>query len=152
MHENTPILVASPGSVDLWLTWLKDVQVPTLLTRYNSLLNAEEIDRHSRFYFEKDRLRFLVTRALVRTVLSRYAPLGPKEWVFTSNRYGRPDIAPFHQLDTRISFNISHTSEIVALAITAGQEVGIDVERFAGVTVHTPLPSGCQLRGDAGQR
>ena len=42
---------------------------------YLTLMSGDERERMARFVFEKDRHAFLLTRALVRTTLSRYAPV-----------------------------------------------------------------------------
>ena len=46
----------------------------------------------ARFVFERDRRQFLITRALVRTMLSRYAEVAPRDWRFVTNQYGRPEV------------------------------------------------------------
>ena len=50
----------------------------TLLNEYAMLLSTAELRQQRRFYFEHDRRRYLVTRALVRTVLSKYAAYRPR--------------------------------------------------------------------------
>ena len=62
----------------------------------------------SRFRFEKDRHTSLVTRALVRTVLSRYADVSPGDWRFVANEYGSPEIDEPSE-ERCLRFNLSHT-------------------------------------------
>ncbi|HEX6096247.1 MAG TPA: 4'-phosphopantetheinyl transferase superfamily protein [Thermoanaerobaculia bacterium] len=90
------------------------------------MLSDEEKEREQRFYFARDRRRFLVTRALVRTVLSRYVPINPADWAFSTNEYGRPEIANAEAGD--LSFNLSHTHSLIVLAVSRGRAVGVDVE------------------------
>jgi 4'-phosphopantetheinyl transferase len=94
------------------------------------LLSPDEADRMARFVFDRDRRAFLLTRALVRTMLSRYAPVRPSEWKFIANAHGRPEILdrPVGVPDLR--FNISHTDGLIACAVTIGREVGVDVENI----------------------
>ena len=47
------------------------------LDAYLTLLTEDERERMARFVFERDRKAFLMTRALVRTMLSRYAAIAP---------------------------------------------------------------------------
>ena len=72
---------------------------------------------------------------MVRTALSRYAPVQPDAWTFTKNAYGRPAvagaIAAGVPLARDLTFNISHTRGLIALAITRGRELGVDVENLA---------------------
>ncbi len=103
------------------------IQDEDLLRQYRALLSPEERSRGARFYFEKDRHRFWVTRALVRTVLAPYLGLPPEAVRFTANSYGMPLIAGASQ-DLR--FNISHTSQMIVLAVTTGRALGIDIENW----------------------
>ena len=84
-----------------------------------------------RFHFENDRHRYLITRALVRTVLSRYAPIAPKDWIFENTPYGRPQIANRHPLAKRLGFNVSHSKGLVVLMVGLDRAVGIDTESIA---------------------
>jgi 4'-phosphopantetheinyl transferase len=81
------------GDIDLWLTFYGEIMNTQLHDRYLLLLNPVEREQQKRFYFERDRLRYLVTRALVRTILARYVPLSEPAWIFGTNAYGRPHIA-----------------------------------------------------------
>jgi 4'-phosphopantetheinyl transferase len=118
----------SAADVDVWLvprpSLLRD---PSLLARYHALLAPAEQERLSRIVHEETRHEYLVARALVRTALSRYAPIDPADWRFDLNAYGRPDIAP-GQTGLDLRFNLSHARGLVACAVTLGRAVGIDVE------------------------
>ena len=97
---------------------------------YLALLSPEEHDRMARLVFERDRRRFLLTRALVRTMLSRYAGVAPAEWTFIANVHGRPEILDRPQGVPDLRFNLSHTEGLIACAVTIGREVGVDVEHI----------------------
>lgn len=97
------------------------------LAAYDALLTTEERAKQRRFRFAIDRHDCLVTRALVRTTLSRYAPVDPAAWRFELNQYGRPHLAP-GQCDPDLRFNLSHTRGLIACAVTLGREIGCDVE------------------------
>ena len=96
--------------------------------RYLQWLSPDEHERMARFVFERDRVRFLLTRALVRTTLSRYAPVAPADWHFIANAHGRPEILDRPAGVPDLRFNLSHTDGLIACAVTIGREVGIDVE------------------------
>lgn len=116
------------GQIHLWLCFYESICDPALLNEYVGLLSAAELRQQRRFYFERDRHRYLVTRAMVRTVLSKYAPITPKEWVFTTNPYGRPEVANQDAAAQRIAFNLSHTSGLIVLGVTRDRAIGVDVE------------------------
>jgi 4'-phosphopantetheinyl transferase len=122
------IVSAGDRAVDLWLARLDQAREPQLVRAYQTLLSADERVQQQRFYFERDRHRYLVTRALVRTVLSQYAPVRPEKWTFTAGRYGRPEIANHSQETAGLGFNVSHTEGLVVLAVAVGLTVGVDTE------------------------
>ena len=124
------IISLTPAEIHLWLAFYDEINEEPLLSAYRELLNDVEKEQEPRFYFARDRRRYLVTRALVRTVLSRYAPIGPKEWIFSANAYGRPEIANAHARDLCLSFNLSHTHSLIVLGVTKGRALGVDVENF----------------------
>jgi 4'-phosphopantetheinyl transferase len=125
-----PLMVLGPGKIHLWLTFYDEIADESLLASYRELLTAEERAREQAFYFARDRRRYLVTRAMVRTVLSRYASIDPKAWLFSANRYGRPEVANVEYEARRLSFNISHTHSLIVLGVTERLSLGIDVENI----------------------
>jgi 4'-phosphopantetheinyl transferase len=103
---------------------------------YRALLSNEEAERMARLVFERDRRRFLLTRALVRTMLSRYASVAPAAWSFTANVHGRPEILHRPRGVPDLRFNLSHTDGLIACAVTIGREVGVDVEHIGRRLTH----------------
>jgi len=97
-----------------------DRHLPGLLAR----LDAEERMRAARFRFERDRLSFAAAHALLRHALDRTAG-APHPWRFAAGEFGKPSLDP--PLDD-IRFNLSHASELVAVALTRGRDLGVDVE------------------------
>lgn len=105
-------------------------QLAARLDGYRGLLNDDERARMQRFVFDKDRRAFLITRALVRTMLSRYAAVAPADWQFMANAHGRPELLDRPAGVPDLRFNISHTDGVIACAVTIGREIGIDVEHI----------------------
>jgi len=115
------------GEVHLWYVEPERITDAAVLAAYQALLAADEATRLRRFVFAKDRHRHLVTRALVRTVLSRYAEVEPAGWVFRENAHGRPSIVPSGDLPP-LRFNLSHTDGMILCAVCAEGDIGVDVE------------------------
>jgi len=146
---SAPITLPSPpglptppllrAGIDVWLTFYNDIHDDCHLGNLRSLLSAEELAQERRFYFADDRKRYLVTRAMVRTVLSRYAPVPPDAWTFSRNDYGRPSIAQAiinnQPLARGLSFNLSHTRGLIALAVSRDRELGVDVENLSARSI-----------------
>src|SRR5262245_48931311 len=124
------VIPLTPAEIHLWLAFYDGITERSLHSDYRELLNPAEEERKSRFDFARDLRRYLITRALVRIVLSRYAPVHPKEWVFSANAYGRPEIVNAQARDAGLSFNISHTHSLIALGVTRRRALGVDVENF----------------------
>jgi len=122
--------IADHRRIDLWCTYISDITDATLWPRYDALLSAGERARQLRFHFARDQRRYLVTRALVRTVLSRYAPVRPQEWIFSVGPRGRPDICS-PRTSPPIEFNIAHSADLVLVGVTSGRTIGIDAEGIA---------------------
>lgn len=121
------LLALSPSEIHLWLAFYEEAG-EELHGAYREILEPAEKDREPRFYFAADRRRYLVTRALVRTVLARYVPLAPRDWRFAANAYGRPEIASPQGRRAGLSFNVSHTRDLIVLGVTRGRALGVDVE------------------------
>lgn len=115
-------------TLDVWLAFYDEIVDEQLLEHLRSLLTEAERERQQRFYFADDRKRSLVTRAMVRTVLSQYESIAPSQWVFSENRYGRPQIANPGAACGSLKFNISHTRGVIALGVMRHREIGIDIE------------------------
>jgi 4'-phosphopantetheinyl transferase len=116
------------GIVDLWYYFYEDADAE-LLASHRALLTPDELERHSSLRFERDRLLFLATRALVRTVLSNYAAVSAADWRFTADDRGKPRIvAPV--VMPAIHFNLTNTLGLVVCAVSVAHElVGVDAER-----------------------
>lgn len=116
------------AEIQLWCAFYDEINDATLLAAYGELLSDSERLIAPRFYFPKDRRRYLVTRALVRTVLSKYAQVAPKDWVFKANAHGRPEIVNECAAARNLSFNITHTAGLIILAVARDRQLGVDVE------------------------
>lgn len=122
------MLTLAPGEIDIWVAMVGDAFDADLAARFDRVLSADERARHGKFLFEKDRRRYLMTRALVRYVLSRYAPIASAQWRFEATAFGRPFIVDPHPAVEDLTFNISHSDQVVLLALTRACRLGVDVE------------------------
>ena len=111
----------------LWYVLADRLDDADLHTRYQALLSGAERERYCRSANEQRRHEFLVTRALCRTTLSRYADVDPADWSFAANRYGRPEISAPGDVP-QLRFNLSHSAGVIACVVTLDVDAGVDVE------------------------
>ena len=114
--------------VDLWFACPHAITDAGLLARYERLLSGEERARRQGLVFDRDRRDFLVARALLRTVLAGYTGGTPSDLRLVTGRHGRPELACPGGEPQPPRFSLAHTEGLMALAVTRGRAVGLDVE------------------------
>ena len=115
-----------PHDVHIWFRRTESATAATVEAA-RATLSAGERLRADRFVFAEDRRDFTLAHDLLRRCLSAYRPVEPGAWDFQADAAGKPYLGS----DPTLSFNLSHTRQLVACAIAAGAPVGIDVERAA---------------------
>jgi 4'-phosphopantetheinyl transferase len=113
--------------IHLWLVHLDQLE-HSQIHHHRELLSDQERKQESRFYLEKHRHQYVVTRALVRNVLSRYEAVAPRDWIFSSNAFGRPEIANVAVRGSGLLFSVSHTHSLIVLGVAKRRALGVDVE------------------------
>ena len=121
----TPTLTS--GVVQVWLAPLS--ASPSKVEQLRSSLSPDEIERAERFHFRQHRDRFVVARALLRSVLARYLDADPAELRFRYGLHGKPALVP-EQDGELIRFNLSHAADLALVAVAPGCEVGVDLEQL----------------------
>ena len=109
--------------VDLWRVDLD--RDPATSHSFLQLLSIEERERAGRFVFEKDRGRFIVCRAALRTILGGSMHIAPGQIRISANRYGKPYLS---DPEGGIRFNVSHSHGLAVIAVTLDREIGVDLE------------------------
>jgi 4'-phosphopantetheinyl transferase len=135
-------MLLSANEVDVWYHELTAAHDPVVVDA-ETLLSQEERARRDRFLFPRDRQAFTAAHALVRSALSLYEPTKADRWQFDKGEHGKPAIVREQAGYPPLKFNLSHTREIVAVAITRGAEVGVDVERICGTVAVRDVPLQC---------
>ncbi len=130
--RNAPELLR--GEVHVWEGAL-DLS-SELLERLAATLSPSEHDRANRFREAEHRRRFVAGRAMQRDVLARYAGVAPELLAFAAGPAGKPSLE-HHPGDVR--FNASNAGGLAVVAVTAGLEVGIDIEPLR------PIPDALEI-------
>ncbi|MEW5848462.1 MAG: 4'-phosphopantetheinyl transferase superfamily protein [Myxococcota bacterium] len=128
------LLPLDSNQADLWLLPVDGTATPE--SPFWAWLHPTERARHQRYLFPRNRDEFLLTRALVRSTLSRYVEVDPAAWVFRTNEHGRPEIA---EPRVPLRFNLSNTQGLIACAVAWERDVGVDVENSAEKTDVTSI-------------
>lgn len=123
------------GVVDIWRLPLDSP--PATAAELARLMSPDEAMRACRFRRERDRRRFTVCRATLRLLLGGYLGQRPAAIRFAYGRHDKPRLAD--PTAGRLEFNLSHSSSLALVAVTAGCPVGIDVEALR------PLPDAPAL-------
>lgn len=119
-------LALTSDRAHLWYVRTERHREAEVRAAYLALLNDDERARYERL--DETRHEFLLTRALCRTTLSRYAAVAPAGWRFALGPHGRPEIATpgFSWL----RFNLTNTRGLVACIVARDHDVGVDAEEL----------------------
>ncbi len=108
------------------------VQLPSAasdLPGEEKLLSAEERARAATYCFQKDRDAFVRRRAVLRRWLAGLLDMSPEALPLEVGPYGKPFIGR-NIGDNRISdFNLSHSTDMLALAVSRHGKIGLDIEQ-----------------------
>ncbi len=114
-----------PGSDEIHL-WCADVaNLRHCSDAFMRVLSPSEQASARRHVRDADRLLSVCSRGMLRTVLAAYLGARPPNLDFILGPHCKPALAG----DSGLSFNLSHSGELVLLAVSGrGANVGVDVE------------------------
>ena len=115
--------IKKDGEIHVWHVRL-DHTSSSVMPLFETL-SPDEQDRANRYRFLKDRHSYVIARGMLRKILGSYLKLLPGNIRFNYNRYGKPFL---DDRNSGLRFNVSHSQRIALIAITLGQDVGIDIE------------------------
>ena len=95
-----------------------------------SWLSEDERGRATRFIRQRDHVRFVLAHGGLRAVLSRYLGIGPEVLKMYRSEAGKPSLTRELGWQPAITFNMSHSHGRMLIAVSKGQEVGVDLERI----------------------
>jgi 4'-phosphopantetheinyl transferase len=103
---------------------------PRCLERCVQWLDEEEQHRAARLVREEDRQHYVFAHGGLRAVLSRYLGIGPDVVEMYRSESGKPSLTKELRGQPAITFNMSHAQGRALIAVSKGQEVGVDLERI----------------------
>ena len=95
-----------------------------------SWLSEDERGRAARFIRLQDHVRCVLAHGGLRAVLSRYLGIGPDVVEMYRSEAGKPSLTRGLRGQPAITFNMSHAHGRALIAVSKGQEVGVDLERI----------------------
>ena len=110
-----------PGEVHVWSAHLGKVDENAM----RKVLSPTEWIRAEQFHFDRDCSRFVAWRGLLRTILGRYLEMDPGEIRFGQGPHGKPEL---EGASSSLCFNLSHSGDLMLLAVAHARAVGIDLE------------------------
>ncbi|MFT5888400.1 MAG: 4'-phosphopantetheinyl transferase [Zhongshania sp.] len=115
------------GHVDTWFCFTNDHRLNSRIELYEAMLSAAELQQYQQLKHADNARDYLVSRALLRTVLAEYCDFKPEELCFRVNDFGKPEL-DHAELLTSIQFNTAHTRGLTVCVVTQDNVVGVDVE------------------------
>lgn len=113
------------GDIHVWQASLDETDADA----DRQVLSSDELERASRFRFERDRRRFIVGRARLRMILGAYLQCDPGELAFAIGPQGKPRLVAPPVGEAPLHFNVSHSQDGALYAVTREGPVGVDIER-----------------------
>jgi len=93
------------------------------------LLSASERERAEQLRSERSRRLWIRSRGILRALLARYEGSDPRALRFALGAHGKPMLEAPACGEVDLRFNLSHSGTLALYAVTAGREVGVDIER-----------------------
>jgi 4'-phosphopantetheinyl transferase len=110
--------------VDVWR--IRIAEHLSSIGEFSILLQPDEINRAGRYYQQKDRQRFIVSRIALRVILGKYLNQQPADIRFEIGPNKKPIVKT---TDVAVSYNVSHSDEWATIAVSKTR-VGIDTEKI----------------------
>lgn len=131
------------NEINIWRVNASSVCMPEL----RNVLSPDELLRAYRYYFQKDRENFIISRGVLRFLVAHYLNKSPEQLVFIVNKYGKPFLK---KGDGKLKFNVSHSNGTLLFAFSGNFDVGIDIEYirtgFACLEIASHFFSGSEVR------
>lgn len=117
-----------PGPGEVHLYCASFAVSPGRAARLSRSLSAAERQRAQRFHFDRDRLAFSLSRALLRGLLAACTGAPGAALRFAYGPRGKPELA---EPASPLAFNVSHTRGLVLVGLSGAGAIGVDVETLS---------------------
>ena len=115
---------------------------PKAVRDAEALLSKDELQRANCFAFDRDRNRFIITRARLRRLLAKRLGTRPESIELRYGQYGKPELSrEFSAEDLR--FNTSHSEDVAVYVFSNGRDIGVDVEAIRAMPDGDDVAAHC---------
>jgi 4'-phosphopantetheinyl transferase len=122
-HSGADNLKLLPGEIHMWL--IPEVQNENMMKVLSHKLNDAEKEKASRYYFEKKRRQYIITRGVLKILLEVYTRRNSEQFQIVQGIYGKPFM---RSEEEEIHFNISHSEGLSILGFSKEAPLGVDIE------------------------
>jgi 4'-phosphopantetheinyl transferase len=115
---------------------LQDETIHVLTAQYTDLyqhfqrlshtLSETEMQKAHSFRHYPDFMQYSIRTGVLRTILGFYTNVDPKLVRFITEKNGKPNLDPQSNIH-KITFNLSHTPEMILVGITRRHQIGVDL-------------------------
>ena len=123
------------NQIHIWVVFWKDIEL--FIESQLSCLNEKEVKKSKAYHNSDDRWRYLCGKILCKLLIAEYLGLDKKSIDFSIDCYGKPHFC--NDESENIFFNISHSDDIVLLAFSRDNELGVDIEKIRKIDDYNEL-------------
>lgn len=99
------------------------------------ILSESEISRAENFLLPTDRERYLISKGILKRLLSQFLEIDEMEIIFDHNKNGKP----FLKGNPDLKFSVSHSDDVFVIGLSNEMEIGVDVENLNREVAFTKL-------------
>jgi len=93
-----------------------------------AIMSIDELKKAKNYKKKSDKFFFILRRYLLRKIVSGFVGIAPEKLIFSVGKCGKPKLK--YPVGKKIDFNISHSGNLIAIAVSESGKVGIDVEKM----------------------
>ncbi|QOZ38185.1 phosphopantetheinyl transferase [Bradyrhizobium sp. CCBAU 53421] len=118
-----------------------------IIRAIGAFLNEAERRRADGLKSERDRRRFIVSRGQLRQILACRLGISPSDVELEYGKLGKPRLS--HRMPSRdLRFSVSRSGDMAVVALSTGQEVGVDIEAILPVPEADEIAALCFSASD----
>lgn len=114
---------ARRGEIHVW----RAAVPPELTPALEAVLSEPELRYARQMTAHTSMRQFAAAQAALRSALARYLGESPASIEFRRGEHGKPFLA--ERYASEIQFNLTHSHDLAVAAVTAGGEIGVDLEK-----------------------